>query len=145
MSGPALRALTWHRAIHETAQHEAESAYRLAETINASSDTSEFFNVVEVFLEVIEARLLIHAQEEEDGLYQEWLSENPQMESVLADLKKEHQTLRDLAHEVEQAAVSRDNMAALKVMKQLVEAAFAHAQHEEPIIQETQAAREQKS
>lgn len=143
MSGPALRALTWHRAIHETAHHEAESAYRLAKSIHASADTSEFPNVVEVFLEVIEARLLVHAQEEEDGLYQEWLSEDPALESVIADLKKDHQRLRDLAHQVEQAAISHDDASVLAAMKELLETAYAHAEHEEPVIQATAAAREQ--
>ena len=134
MSGPALRMVESHHAIHESARHEAEEALRLAEKVHAASDDEAFAHVVEVFLEIIEARILAHAAAEEQGLYQEWLRDNEERRSTIDALIQEHETLRRLSRAVEQAMIQSDCDLAVSAMARLVEASAAHSRHEEDIL-----------
>lgn len=142
MSGPALRKVESHHAIHETAWHEADEALQLAGKVRASSDDTTFARVVEVFLEVVEARILVHAAEEEQGLYQEWLQDNDEHQSTIDSLILEHETLRRLSAAVEQAMIQQEYDTAVSGMSQLLEVAAAHSRHEENVLRGMSWARE---
>lgn len=141
MSGPALRKVESHHAIHETAWHEADEALQLAEKVRASSDDATFSRVVEVFLEVVEARILVHAAEEEQGLYQEWLQDNDEHQSTIDSLILEHETLRRLSAVVEQAMIQQEYDTAVSGMSQLLEVSSAHSRHEEDVLRGMSGAR----
>ncbi len=134
MSGPALRGVESHHAIHQTAWYEAEEALEAAETLHVASDGARFARVAEVFLEVVEARILAHAAEEEAGLYREWLEADDGVRSAVNLLMLEHDTLRHLALAVEAAMVEKEHDAALSRMREFLEASAAHSRHEEAIL-----------
>ncbi len=134
MSGPALRTVKSHQAIHETAWNEADEVLRLAKTLRASSDDVRFLQVVEVFLEIVEARILAHAAEEEHGLYREWLRANGQNQPLIDSLVVEHEALRGLAQAMEQAMVRQQYETVVSTMSELLQVSVAHSQHEEKIL-----------
>ncbi len=134
MSGPALRKLESHHAIHETARHEADEALRLAQRAYASGDQEAFLRVAEVFLQVIEGRVLIHAAEEEQGLYQEWLQLATMQPSAIDELIQEHDAVRHEASLLERAMVQGDHAEAMSAMYQLMTDSARHSQHEEEVL-----------
>ncbi len=129
-----MRTVKSHQAIHETAWNEADEVLRLAKVLRASSDGVRFVQVVEVFLEIVEARILAHAAEEERGLYQEWLRANGQNQPLIDSLVVEHETLRRLAQAMEQAMIQQQYEIVVSTMSELLQVSAAHSQHEEKIL-----------
>lgn len=138
MSGPALRQVSSHRAIHEHARQEIAEVLAAAKHVLNRGDLARFIEVAEVFLEVAEARVLIHAHEEESGLYGEWLKADPQFVSRIDTLKEEHGELRRCAVEVEEAMVEGRHPIALKLMTEFIATLQSHSDHEEAALIELQ-------
>ncbi|NMP23970.1 hemerythrin domain-containing protein [Sulfobacillus harzensis] len=136
MSGPALRQVTSHRAIHENAWHEVQEALKMAEALLFRDDRERFAEVAEVFLEVAEARVLVHAHEEETGLYLEWIEVNPDIHPRIKTLKHEHRALRRFATDLEEAMVNGRHQAALDSMREFAATLKSHSAHEEGILTE---------
>lgn len=136
MSGPALRQLQSHQAIHTGARQDTQAAFEAAEALYGASDHTRFSRVVEVFLEVVEARVLTHAREEEAGLYQEWLTTHLASGASIEALALEHRKLQQIAVSIEEAMVEHDHRAALSRMRRLLTVSEAHSRHEEEVIRE---------
>ena len=134
MSGPALRQVLSHAIIHEAAWRDADDAWRLAQEVRARSHDEAFLRVVEVFLEVVEIRILTHAEEEETGLYQEWLESDRGRQSLIAELVGEHDTLRRLAAAIEEAMTLEHYDDAIFQMGRLLQVSADHARHEEDVL-----------
>lgn len=134
MSGPALRQPAAHHAIHQAAWQDAEEALELAVAMLAASRGDEFARMVEIFLEVVDTRILTHAQEEEAGLYREWRAEHAGWGGEVDALIREHDTLRELAAAAEQAMRGRDAVGAMSAMHRLLQASDLHARHEEEVL-----------
>ncbi len=134
MSGPALREVKSHHAIHEMAWNEAFAAWQLAQEAQRLGQTEVFARIVEVFLQAMEGRILVHAQDEEEGLYQEWLMISGNWESVVRGLIQEHTTMRPLSLELESAMVAQDYAKAVALMTHWLELSSRHSQHEEEVI-----------
>lgn len=134
MSGPALRQWTAHHAIHEAAAHEVEVAVQMARKARSVWDESRFQSVVEVFLEIVEGRVLVHAEAEEQGLYQEWLQTDARQRPVVKALVAEHDHLRLLAKRVTAAMTNRDYEGVLETMEEWATACRAHSWHEEDAL-----------
>ena len=99
MSGPALRQHDSHHAIHQAAFSEAID---LTDAVQHAIDNKlpEARAVVDLLLEHWETRVLRHADEEEQGLYQEIASNDPTMTSTLAGLRRDHDLMRQLWQEI---------------------------------------------
>ncbi len=134
MSGPALRQWNAHHAIHEAAAHEVEVAVQLAWKARTACDESRFQSVVEVFLEIAEGRVLVHADEEERGLYREWLRADSRQRPVVTALVAEHDRLRCLAKRVTAAMTDHDYGGVLTTMEEWATASRAHSRHEEDAL-----------
>lgn len=134
MSGPALRRVASHSAIHEAAWHDANDAWQLAQKAWTLSNEEAFSQVVEVFLQVVETRILAHAHEEETGLYHEWLAIDTNRQSVIDVLVLEHERLRRLAAAIENAMIQEHYDDAIWRMSRLLQIAAAHARHEEDVL-----------
>ncbi|PSR20116.1 MAG: hypothetical protein C7B45_16455 [Sulfobacillus acidophilus] len=138
MSGPALRQAVSHQAIHENAWHEVDTALQAAEKVLLLGDGERFSEVAEVFLEVAEARVLVHAQEEEIGLYREWSEHLPASHGFIEELKGEHRQLRRAVLAIEDAMVDGRYPDAVASMREFASALTSHSLHEERILMEIQ-------
>ncbi len=134
MSGPALRQVSSHRAIHEQARQEVEEVLAVSERLLGRGDSERFIEVAEVFLEIAEARVLVHAHEEEIGLYLEWTESQADVVPFIDSLKKEHEELRRCAVEVEEAMVKGLHQMALQLMRAFLATLKSHADHEESVL-----------
>ncbi len=133
-SGPALRQWASHHAIHNAAWHEASDALAAAEKAHQLSDSEAFSRIVEVFLEVVDIRILIHAREEESDLYQEWLEAQLMSSAEMNALIQDHDTLRQLTADIEQAMIAGREQEVMSRMHRLLDRGASHSQHEEAIL-----------
>lgn len=101
MSGPALRQLFAHRAIHEgglsgavmkTTDMMDHLRQGELETANLAADD---------LLDYWKTRVISHADSEESGLYKEIEQENPDMKSVITMLTRDHDLLRIIVKDIE--------------------------------------------
>ncbi len=138
MSGPALRQAASHQAIHQNAWHEVETALQASEKVLLLGDGERFSEAAEVFLEVAEARVLVHAHEEEIGLYREWSEHLPDSDGFIEELKGEHRQLRRAVLAIEDAMVDGRYPDALAAMHEFASALTSHSLHEERILMEIQ-------
>ncbi len=142
MSGPALRQVEPHRAIHAAMRHELQATVMAAETLSPDGDQARRLRqVVEVFLELVETRILAHAHEEEAGLYAEWLQLQIQggreaLSAAVASLVLQHSMLRQLASDVERATVVGKREAVLRGMREFQRVLDDHERHEEDLVRE---------
>ncbi len=139
MSGPALRQVTSHQAIHENAWHEVETALQAAENVLLQGDGERFAEVAEVLLEVAEARVLAHAHEEEIGLYREWSERFRDSDGFIEALKGEHRQLRRAVLAIEDGMVDGRHPDALAAMHEFASVLTSHSAHEEKILTEVEA------
>ncbi len=134
MSGPALRKVESHHAIHDTAWREADEAFRMAVKAHGSDNGERFARVAEVFLQVMEGRILVHAAEEEQGLYHEWLTVDTTLQPTIDELIHEHGTIRQGSSELERAMIRGEYDEAVSVMHQLLDMSARHSRHEENVL-----------
>lgn len=134
MSGPALRNLSSHHAIHETGYQEAWEAFELAQKLDKSPPYEGLTSVVEVFLEIVSARILNHAAEEEQGLYEEWNHKGAIKPAEIAQLTREHDSLRELARALELRIKEGRYDEVLPQMSRLLETSSIHSRHEESVL-----------
>ncbi|MGI2275184.1 hypothetical protein ACQ23P_13185, partial [Staphylococcus cohnii] len=81
MAGPSLRKADSHNSIHEASLSEArELTEILSKVINQKHKALE---VAYVLLEHWEARVLAHADVEEEGLYPELAGDNPSQIKIM--------------------------------------------------------------
>jgi hypothetical protein len=107
---------------------------QMAQQAQIAERTEVFVQVVEVFLQVMELRVLVHAADEEQGLYQEWLKIKGDLQPVIDQLGEEHEALRHLSLDLESAIVARNSVRALAVMTRMVDAFSSHSGHEEEVL-----------
>ena len=100
MSGPALFQRHAHHAIHESAFCEAEELTEILGELMTASDYDKATMVVPVLIEHWQTRTLVHADEEERGLYQEILEQRPEAEPLIHTLKRDHQLLHLIVDEI---------------------------------------------
>lgn len=102
MSGPALRYIDSHHAIHEAAYGEAEEMTRVLRKVVEAGETTLSVELAYVLVEHWETRTLRHAEAEEDGFYLEVLRGYPQMKVDVLMLKRDHDIMRILVSEIKQ-------------------------------------------
>lgn len=134
VSGPALRQRDSHHAIHQSAWLEANDVLERAATLLRTTDVDRLVRVVEVFLEVIEMRILSHAHEEELDLYAEWIKQEERYRLPVASLVHEHDMLRQLASGIEVSMIKGNHDGALTQMREFLRVSADHANHEEELL-----------
>jgi hypothetical protein len=102
MSGPALRQLHAHRAIHEGGLSGAVTKTRdmmdylrqgELETANLAADD---------LIDYWKTRVISHADAEESGFYKEIAEENPQLQEAITKLTRDHDLLRIIVNDIEE-------------------------------------------
>lgn len=101
MSGPALRQLHAHRAIHEgglsgavmkTEELMGHLREGEVETANLAADD---------LIDYWKTRVISHADAEESGFYLEIAKENPELQEVVTQLTRDHDLLRIIVKDIE--------------------------------------------
>ncbi|MBM0843851.1 hypothetical protein D0420_00580 [Staphylococcus saprophyticus] len=101
MAGPSLKKSESHNSIHEASLNEArEITAVLKKTMNQRNKALE---IAYVLLEHWEARVLAHADVEEEGLYPELAGDNPSQIKIMHRLQRDHDLLRKLAKQIKLA------------------------------------------
>lgn len=100
MSGPGLKYVDSHSAIHEAALNEAIELNEILRTLLHDKQFDKALEVSYVAVEQWETRTLQHAESEEEGLYKEILEENPELKDEIIELTRDHNILRILIKEV---------------------------------------------
>ncbi|MFB6466871.1 hemerythrin domain-containing protein [Cytobacillus sp. Hz8] len=103
MSGPSLKKQDAHTSIHEAALNEAKDLNQLFKTCLEKDEMDRAMQVAEIILEHWESRTLKHAEAEEEGLYQEMVSEKPKLEKTVHQLTRDHDLMRRIVSQVKES------------------------------------------
>lgn len=93
-TGPSLRKVDAHSAIHEAALHEAKELRNIFRKCIEEGDKEKALQVAEVAIDHWESRTLKHADSEEEGLYKEMIEKNPKLEKMVNQLTRDHDLMR---------------------------------------------------
>ncbi|MCR2821608.1 hemerythrin domain-containing protein [Lederbergia panacisoli] len=100
MSGPSLRKLDAHRAIHDGSFIEAKNLTDLLYKLVGEERDKEAMEVADALVEHWELRVITHADSEEQGFYKEVVEKEPKMLETIAMLTRDHDLIRILAERV---------------------------------------------
>lgn len=102
MSGPALKHWDSHSSIHEAALGEAIELTELLRRCRGKQDLEKALEVAYIAVEHWETRTLCHADEEEEGLYLEFVEQHPEVKEFVTALTRDHKLMRYLVDEIKQ-------------------------------------------
>ncbi|ATH63928.1 MULTISPECIES: hemerythrin domain-containing protein [Staphylococcus] len=130
MAGPSLKKSESHNSIHEASLNEArEITAVLKKTMNQRNKALE---IAYVLLEHWEARVLAHADVEEEGLYPELAGDNPSQIKIMHRLQRDHDLLRKLAKQIKLALKNEEmNHEVLVKFYTMIEVDDLHNEDEE--------------
>ncbi len=138
MSGPSLRQLHAHHAIHQGALSGALTKTEEVEDLLRAKEFEVARQAADHLLEFWETRIISHADAEEEGFYQEMLQQKPELEKAVIDLTRDHDILRIIAADIKQLLVEEG--LSYEVMKQfhalLVVNAIHSREEERMLLQE---------
>lgn len=116
MSGPALKHVDSHTAIHEAALNEAIELTNLLDKLVQDKQMEKATELSYVLIEQWETRTLRHAESEEEGLYKEILEDKPELKDDIVSLTRDHNLLRILIKEIK--STLKDNSISDAVVQQ---------------------------
>lgn len=96
MSGPGLRHVDSHSAIHEAALIEATELTGLLKEVIEKEEKDKALELAFVIVEHWETRTLRHADSEEQGLYKEISESTPELKDDIVALTRDHDILRKI-------------------------------------------------
>lgn len=100
MSGPSLRKLDAHHAIHEGAFSEAKQLTEMLNQLVSEKRSEEATEAADALIEHWEMRIIGHADSEEEGFYPDVLEQEPELRDTITMLKRDHDLLRIFAKEI---------------------------------------------
>ncbi|WP_060209893.1 hemerythrin domain-containing protein [Sporosarcina koreensis] len=101
MSGPALKQLQAHRAIHEGGLSGAVSKTELLIEFLQEGDMKSADRAADELIDYWKSRVISHADAEEEGLYLEIKKENPELGEAITQLTRDHDLLRIIVEDIE--------------------------------------------
>ncbi|WP_164668820.1 hemerythrin domain-containing protein [Virgibacillus doumboii] len=116
MSGPALKHVDSHTAIHEAALNEAIELTNLLDKLVKDNQIEKASELSYVLIEQWETRTLRHADSEEEGLYKEIVEEKPELKDDIVALIRDHDLLRILVKKIK--STLKDNGVSDAVVQQ---------------------------
>ncbi|SFD77419.1 Hemerythrin HHE cation binding domain-containing protein [Lentibacillus persicus] len=102
MSGPALKRVDSHSAIHEAALNEAIELTNMLDKLFQNNQEEEALELAYVLIEQWETRTLAHADAEEDGLYKDLVEADPNVKDDIIALTRDHDLLRIIVGDIKQ-------------------------------------------
>lgn len=107
-SGPALRQITSHRAIHDAGQAQARELTEMMKQLFNEEREEDCLKTAKVLIEHWEERIIAHADAEDEGFYQELLAEDKIPKKDIYMLMRDHDLFRKIvAHIKEQINVEK--------------------------------------
>lgn len=106
MSGPALKQLQAHRAIHEGGLSGAVGKTELMIEFLQEGDMKSADRAADELVEYWKSRVISHADAEEEGLYLEIKKENPELEKAITQLTRDHDLIRIIVQDIEDLRVT---------------------------------------
>ncbi|MBD7984215.1 hemerythrin domain-containing protein [Sporosarcina sp. Sa2YVA2] len=101
MSGPALKQLQAHRAIHEGGLSGAIGKTELMIEFLQEGDMKSADRAADELVDYWKSRVISHADAEEEGLYLEIKKENPELETAITQLTRDHDLIRIIVQDIE--------------------------------------------
>ena len=135
MSGPSLRQLHAHHAIHQGALSGALTKTEEVEDLLRAKEFEVARQAADHLLEYWETRIISHADAEEEGFYQEMLEQKPELKQTVADLTRDHDIMRIIAADIKKLLVEEG--VSYEVMKQfhaLLVVNAIHSREEERLL-----------
>lgn len=109
-TGPALRTLAAHRSIHDGAYAEARDLTDVTAKLFEENRKDDCLKAAEVLIEYIESRIIAHADAEEEGLYKEIQTENPDLTKEIHMLTRDHDLLRIIVTKIKKQLKLNDEV-----------------------------------
>lgn len=135
MSGPGLKHLDSHVAIHEAALNEAIELNKIMFHLLKKGEEMKAKEVAYIAVEHWETRTLRHADAEENGLYKELVKENPELKEHIVALTRDHNLMRHLVKQIKDFLDTDGfNEQVLECFHALVHVDAFHNQEEEKIL-----------
>lgn len=101
MSGPALRQLHAHRAIHEGGLSGAVIKTEELMTHLREGEVETANLAADDLIDYWKTRVISHADAEESGFYLEIAEENPELQEAVTMLTRDHDLLRIIVKDIE--------------------------------------------
>ncbi|WP_085992616.1 hemerythrin domain-containing protein [Oceanobacillus senegalensis] len=101
-SGPGLKYVDSHSAIHEAALNEAREINDILAKLTEDNQMDKALEIAYIAVEHWETRTLRHADAEENGLYKELVKKSPKLKDDVIALTRDHNILRFLVKEIKQ-------------------------------------------
>jgi hypothetical protein len=101
-TGPSLRKLDSHSAIHHGAYVEARDLTEVTDKLFYENREEDCLNTAEALIEYWETRVIAHADTEDDGFYKELMEKKPELERDLHMLSRDHDLFRIIIRNVKE-------------------------------------------
>lgn len=102
MSGPSLRQLHAHHAIHEGGLSGAITKTEELEDLLRAKEFEVALQAADHLVDYWETRIISHADAEEEGFYLEMIETDPKLEAVVVKLTRDHDLLRIIAVDIKE-------------------------------------------
>lgn len=137
MSGPGLKKVDSHAAIHEAALNEARELTDMIKGFLDHHQSDKALEVAYITVEHWESRTLAHADSEEAGLYKELVKASPESTNKAVTLTRDHDLLRRLVAEIKEHLSNRHiGYDVLHKFNALIEVDHIHNEDEEQWVSE---------
>lgn len=136
MTGPALRKLDSHAAIHEAALLEAIELTAIMEKLLKENDQDRALETAYITVEHWETRTLAHADAEEKGLYIEMAKKSPELKEAVIALTRDHDIMREFVQDIKEIlAAKRMSQAVIQRFHALILVDVLHNETEERLLE----------
>ncbi|HLS60366.1 MAG TPA: hemerythrin domain-containing protein [Virgibacillus sp.] len=137
MSGPGLKNVDSHAAIHEAAIIEAEELNDLLARLLEDEKKDKALKLAYIIVEHWETRTLRHADAEEKGLYKDLVESSPKLKESIMGLTRDHTILRILIDQIKEKLDTEGvGESVLQRFQALILVDLIHNDEEERIIGE---------
>lgn len=109
-SGPALKQLTSHRAIHDAAQAQARELTEMVNHLYKEKREEECLKTANVLIEHWEEKIIAHADAEDEGFYKELLEEKKVPAKDLYMLMRDHDLFRQIIRDMKQQLSEKNHI-----------------------------------
>lgn len=120
-TGPALRQLASHRAIHDAAHAQVKELTEIVQQLFDEEREEDCLKVANVLIEHWEEKIIAHADAEDEGFYMELLQSKKVPEKDLYMLMRDHELFRQIISDLkqkltEQKGVEKENLYAFQTL-----------------------------
>ena len=102
MTGPALKQLHSHRAIHDGGLSGATDKTEVMMDFLRQGDLKSANEAADELLDFWITRIISHADAEEEGLYKDIAEQNPVLKEAIIQLTRDHDLLRIIVEDIQE-------------------------------------------